>query len=63
MIVICMDPDCKKLLDSNYQEIIMMKWKNKNLVYCDMICAMNVFNGEICLGVKVLITESPIWTY
>lgn len=46
MIVICMNPDCKKLLDSNYQEIIMMKWKNKNLVYCDMICAMNVFNGE-----------------
>jgi len=41
-----MNPNCKKLLDSKYHEIIMMKWRNRNLVYCDMICAMAVFEDE-----------------
>jgi len=44
---LCNNADCNKWIAIEDDGAILMKWNDRNLTFCDMKCAMEVFNSDI----------------
>jgi hypothetical protein len=47
MRVLCSNPMCNHWIAIEDDGAILMKWRDKNLTFCDMKCAMEVFNTDV----------------
>jgi hypothetical protein len=47
MRVLCSNPMCNHWIAVEDDGAILMKWRDKNLTFCDMKCAMEVFNTDV----------------
>jgi hypothetical protein len=44
---LCNNAACNKWIAIEDDGAILMKWNDRNLTFCDMKCAMEVFNSDI----------------